>query len=800
MMNFSKTLKRLMLATIVVAHASLAFSQDRLYPNTFSLQEVKLLDGPFKHAMDLNVEVLLQYGTDRLLAPFLKEAGLEKKAEYFPNWEGLDGHVGGHYISALAMHYAATGNKACKERLDYVLAELKRCQDKTGNGYVGGVPDGKRIWSEIERGNPGIVFRYWVPWYNIHKTFAGLRDAWIYAGSELAKEMFLKLCDWGCGVIAPLSDEQMEQMCGQEFGGMNEVFADAYQMTGQEKYLSAAKRFAHRWLLDSMAKGVDNLDNRHANTQVPKVVGHARTAEMCQLAGHEADASYYKRASEFFWETVVNTRSLAFGGNSRREHFAPADDCKSYVDDREGPESCNTNNMLKLTQNLFRMTGDVRYADYYERAMFNHILSTQHPEHGGYVYFTPARPAHYRVYSAPNSGMWCCVGTGMENHGKYGEFIYTHSDDELCVNLFVASELNWKEKRFSLKQETNFPNEESVKLTINSSKSQNLKIKIRCPWWVKPGQMKVVCQGKDYAVGAKPSSYIEIERKWKKGDVIEISMPMAITVEELPNLSNYIAIMRGPILMGARMGDHRLDGLVADDGRWAHIAHGPLVSLFDTPFLIGEREEIVSKLQNMKPVDGKPMHFTVPGLFDERFKDLELEPFYGIHDSRYMMYWLSMSKSEYDDYQQRAQSAEKHKLELDARTVDAVATAEQQPEVDHEMKSERSQRGHFQSEGWRDATNGGYFSYNMDTKGEEKLTLMVRYWGNEYGNRKFDILIDGKLLTSENIVGKWNREAFVNAEYAIPTDWIKGKQVINVRFQSKPGTVAGGVFYVRLIK
>ena len=799
-MRFSKLMKRNLLVVALLASAGSAVSQDKLYPNTFSLSEVQLLDGPFKHAMELNVDVLLQYDTDRLLAPFLKEAGLPKKAEYFPNWAGLDGHVGGHYVSALAIHYAATGNEACKERLDYVLAELKRCQDKNGNGYVGGVPDSERLWGEVKSGNYGFVNRYWVPWYNIHKTYAGLRDAWMYAGSEMAKDMFLKLCDWGCDVTGSLTDEEMERMCGQEFGGMNEVYADAYQITGDTKYLKVAKRFAHHWLLDSMAKGVDNLDNRHANTQVPKVVGHARTAEMLQLAGEETDAAYYQKASEFFWETVVNTRSLALGGNSRREHFASADDCKSYVDDREGPESCNTNNMMKLTQNLFRMTGDVRYADYYERAMFNHILSTQHPEHGGYVYFTSARPAHYRVYSAPNSGMWCCVGTGMENHGKYGEFIYTHTNDELYVNLFVASQLDWKEKKFSLKQETNFPNEETVRFTVDSRKSQKLKLKIRCPWWVKPGEMKVICKGKDYAIGAQPSSYIEIERKWKKGDVIEVTMPMSITVEELPNLPNYIAIMRGPILMGARMGNHRLDGLVANDGRWAHIAHGPLVSLFDTPFLIGERQEIVQKLQNMQPVNGKPMHFTVPGLFDGKFKDLELEPFSNIHDSRYMMYWLSMSKAEYADYQQKMREAEKQKLELDARTIDAVATAEQQPEVDHQMKAEGSKTGHFQSEGWRDATNGGYFAYNMDTKGEENLTLMVRYWGNENGNRTFDILIDGQVLTTENIVGKWKREAFVNAEYTIPAEWVKGKQVINVRFQSKPGTVAGGIFYVRLIK
>lgn len=795
-----KSVKSLLLSVALSATAGAAMSQDVLYPNTFSLLEVQLLDGPFKHAMDLNIDVLLQYDTDRLLAPFLKEAGLPKKAEYFPNWAGLDGHVGGHYISALAMHYAATGNKECKERLDYMLAELKRCQDKNGNGYVGGVPDSDHLWSEVKNGNYGFVNRYWVPWYNIHKTFAGLRDAWMYAGSDMAKEMFLKLCDWGCDVTGSLTDEEMERMCGQEFGGMNEVYADAYQITGDKKYLEVAKRFAHHWLLDSMAKGVDNLDNRHANTQVPKVVGHARTAEMLQLAGQEADAAYYQRAAEFFWETVVNTRSLALGGNSRREHFASADDCKSYVDDREGPESCNTNNMMKLTQNLFRMTGDVRYADYYERAMFNHILSAQHPEHGGYVYFTSARPAHYRVYSAPNSGMWCCVGTGMENHGKYGEFIYTHTDDELYVNLFVASQLNWKEKKFVIKQETNFPSEETVRLTVDSRKAQTLKIKIRCPWWVKPGEMKVICKGKDYAVGAQPSSYIEIERRWKKGDVIEVTMPMTITVEELPNLPNYIAIMRGPILMGARMGDYRLDGLVANDGRWAHIAHGPLVSLFDTPFLIGERDEIVEKLQGMQPVSGKPMHFTVPGLFEKKYADLELEPFSQIHDSRYMMYWLSMSKAEYEAYQQRMRDAETQKLLLDARTVDAVATAEQQPEVDHQMQSKGSQKGYFQSEGWRDATNGGFFSYNMDTKGEENLALMVRYWGNESGNRTFDILIDGLLLTTENIVGKWKHESFVNAEYPIPAEWLKGKSVINVCFQSKPGTVAGGVFHVRLVK
>ncbi len=771
-------------------------AQDKLYEEAFSLGDVELLDGPFKHAYDLNIEVLLQYDMDRLLAPFLKEAGLEKKAEYFPNWEGLDGHVGGHYLSALALHYAATGDKACKERMDYFLSELKRCQDKNGNGYVGGVPDGNRIWSEIKKGNPGIVWNYWVPWYNIHKTFAGLRDAYVYGGMEEAKDMFLKLCDWGIEVISPLTDEQMEAMVGQEYGGMNEVYADAYDLTGELKYLEAAKRFTHHWLFDSMLAGVDNLDNKHANTQVPKAVGYIRTAEMCLKAGQTEEAEKYFKAAEFFWSTVVNNRSLAFGGNSRREHFAPAEDCVSYVDDREGPETCNTFNMLKLTEGLHRMTGDPKYADFYERAMLNHILSTQHPEHGGYVYFTSARPAHYRVYSSPNNGMWCCVGTGMENHAKYGEFIYSHDEDELFVNLFVASKVNWAEKGITLTQETTFPDSENITLTVDVKKPVKARIAIRNPWWSEG--MKATVKGVDYAAGTEASSYIVIERKWKKGDKIEITAPMKVTLEELPNEPNYIAIMRGPVLLGARMGTEDLVGLVADDHRWAHIAHGPLVSLFDTPILVGSRAEIEGKIRNMKPVAGKPMHFTVPGLFEGEYAGLELEPFFRIHDSRYMMYWLTMDAAEYSELKNEMKEAEALKLELDRRTVDAVIPGEQQPEADHLMKQEGSQSGHFQNEAWREARNGGYFSYTM--KVGEASSLMVRYWGDEAGSRTFDILIDGEVLAEENPVGKWNRQRMVNHEYAIPASMLEGKENVVVTFRSRPGTTAGKVFYVRLLK
>ena len=772
-------------------------SQEQLYPDHFSLQDVRLTDGIFKDAMDLNVHTLLEYDTDRLLVPFLKAAGLPTSKTSFPNWIDLDGHILGHYLSSLAIHYAATGNAECKTRMDYIVTELQKCQTKLGSGYVGAISGGLTMWNQLKSGTINAsafsLNGKWVPWYNIHKTYAGLRDAWAYGGNEDAKQMFLDLCDWGLTIISPLNASQMEAMMVAEYGGMNEIYADAYAITGDQKYLDAAKRFSHKVVFDKMSVRVDNLDNMHANTQVPKAVGYARVAE---LSKEEA----YTTAAAFFWETVTSNRSLALGGNSRDEHFPSAAACKDYTEVRNGPESCNTNNMLKLSENLFSINPDAKYVDFYERAMMNHILSTQHPEHGGYVYFTSARPQHYRVYSAPNEAMWCCVGTGMENHGKYGEFIYTHTGDSLYLNLFVASELNWKEKGVTIEQETNFPDADSSKLIIKTDSPQTFTLMVRYPGWVKPGEMSVLCQGVNYAETASPASYVKITRTWNNNDVVSIKTPMHVSIEELPNVPNYIAIMYGPVLLGARTGTEHLTGLVADDDRWAHIANGPLIALTEAPVIVGSREEILQKFNNMQAVPGKTLQFTAPELFKaEKDKDLVFEPFFRIHDSRYMMYWLSMTEKEYLRVKDDMDRTENEKMNLDERTVDRVSPGEQQPEVDHLLQSHESYTGFHMEEGWRDARSGGFFSYNLLTEGKEELYLMVRYWGNEGGNRTFDILIDDEVLVTENVVGKWNKNEFVNVEYAIPARMLSGKSSITVKFQPKANNVAGGVFSLRLL-
>lgn len=515
--------------------------------NFFPLGDVTLLDGPFKEARDLNIQTLLNYNVDRLLAPYRKEAGLTAKAASYPNWIGLDGHIGGHYLSAMALNYAATGHSDCRQRLEYMISELKTCQEANtanfstwGVGYVGGVPNSSSIWSTFKTGNFTAFRAGWVPWYNLHKMYAGLRDAWLYGGNEDARTIFIKFCDWGIYITSSLSDAQMESMLGTEHGGMNEIFADAYQMTGETKYLAAAKRFSHKELLNAMAAGRDNLDNKHANTQVPKAAGFQRIAEL-------GGGDNYTRAGRFFWETVTGNRSLAFGGNSRQEYFPSASVCIDYVNVVEGPESCNSHNMLRLTGHLFRENPLAKYADFYERALYNHILSTQHPEHGGYVYFTPARPRHYRVYSAPNKAMWCCVGTGMENHAKYGEFIYTHRNDSLYVNLFIASELNWKSRGIKIKQETLFPYEEKTRLIVTEG-SSSFKLRIRYPSWVSAGALKVIVNGDTLSHETQPASYITVDRSWTTGDVVEIILPMHNTIEPLPNVSKFVAFKHGPIL------------------------------------------------------------------------------------------------------------------------------------------------------------------------------------------------------------------------------------------------------------
>ena len=771
-------------------------AQDRLYCDEFPLGDVTLLDGPLKKARDLNIKTLLQYDCDRLLAPYLKEAGLTPKAKSYPNWDGLDGHVGGHYLTAMAIN-AATGDKACRERMEYFISELQACADANaknhpewGKGYVGGVPGSDRIWSNYKKGDFGAYSGAWVPYYNIHKMYAGLRDAWVYCGNEQAKQLFLGFCDWAIDLTAGLSDAQVERTLHTEHGGMNEVLADAYAITGDKKYLDAAKRFSHHRLLVPLSQRQDCLDNMHANTQVPKVVGFERIAE---LSGDET----YHNASIYFWDIVTGERSLAFGGNSRREHFPSKEACMDFINDIDGPETCNTNNMLKLTEELHRRNPEARFADYYELATFNHILSSQHPEHGGYVYFTPARPRHYRNYSAPNEAMWCCVGTGMENHGKFGQFIYTHVGDALYVNLFVASELNWREKGLTLRQETAFPYAETSRITITNGKGE-FPLLVRYPGWVKPSSFEVKVNGQPVQIITGPSSYVTINRKWKKGDIIDITFPMHNSIKYLPNEPQYIAMMHGPIMLAAKTGTEDLAHLIADDSRFGQYASGKKLPINEAPILVNDNlEDIANQLQ---PIAGKPLHFTLSTKMENAIHS-EIQPFFEIHDARYMMYWLALSEENYKGYLDDLAKKEQERQALEARTVDKVQPGEQQPEADHFMETDRSQVGNTNDVFFRDASDSHYFSYLMQTGGQTDLSLRLKYWGvGEWKSHEFDIFVDDVLVKEVNNTGKYRISEFKYETYPVPAELLKDKKQVRVKFVAKPRKQIGEIYEVRLVK
>ncbi|WP_449387612.1 beta-L-arabinofuranosidase domain-containing protein [Chryseobacterium lineare] len=780
------------LPVILLGFASLAFAQVKQEIHYFPLRDVRLSESIFNKAMQADKNYILSMEPDRLLAPYLKEAGLKPKAENYPNWEntGLDGHIGGHYLSALSLMYASTGDLKIKQRLDYMIDELDRCQMSSGEGYVSGVPGGKKIWKEISEGNIrassfGLNDR-WVPLYNIHKIYAGLRDAYWYAGSEKAKKMLIKLTDWMANEVSALSDDQIQDMLRSEHGGLNEVFADVYDITKDKKYLKLAHRFSHQAILNPLLLGEDKLTGIHANTQIPKVIGYKRIADL-------ENNQQWNNAADFFWHNVTEKRSSVIGGNSVSEHFNPVNDFSSMIKSIEGPETCNTYNMLKLTKALFATQPKSYYMDYYEKALYNHILSTENHDKGGFVYFTPMRPGHYRVYSQPQTSFWCCVGSGLENHAKYGEMIYAHSDHDLYVNLFIPSTLNWAEKKILIRQENNFPETAKTKLIFDHAGKSLVNLRLRCPEWTKPSEAVITVNGKKQDVTADKDGYFNLNRKWKKGDVIEMSLPMHLSAEQLPDQSDYYAFKYGPVVLAATYGTDNQQGLLADDSRGGHIAHGPQIPLNDIPVILGNGKEVIN---HVKPVNNDNLTFSLTGLYpsDKFGKGFKLIPFYKIREERYILYWPQADQDKIETIQKKRAAEEAETRKLDLITTDKIQLGEQQPESDHFFESKDSNTGYMEDRHFRDAK--GWFSYRMKNPGKDAAYLYVLYF-DANTNRALNIDINGKKVSSMKLQGKaGNSPQFMLLP--IP-ETEKNKETLSVKFYTEEQMTTSKIIEVRLL-
>ncbi|MFD2599672.1 beta-L-arabinofuranosidase domain-containing protein [Sphingobacterium corticis] len=773
-------------AALVVVPAKAQKGNIKLLP----IKQVRLLDSPFLNAQSLNRDYLLALDADRLLAPFLREAGLPEKAVSYPNWEnsGLDGHTAGHYLSGLSLLYASTEDREIQERLEYALSELQRCQDALGTGYIGGVPGSTALWREISNGNIRAgnfdLNGKWVPLYNIHKTFAGLRDAYQIAGYQVAKDMLVKMTDWAVHLTDGLSDAQMQDMLRSEHGGLNEVFADVAFWTKNPDHVRLAKRFTQNSFLNPLLSRQDLLTGMHANTQIPKVIGMERIAKL------EDNEAWYDGV-EFFWETVVRNRSVAIGGNSTYEHFHPSDDFSTMITSVEGPETCNTYNMLKLSAQLFQRTGDVRYADYYERALYNHILSSQHPKHGGLVYFTPMRPAHYRVYSQPQTSFWCCVGSGLESHSKYGEFIYGEQDQALWVNLFIPSVLTWEKMDVRLVQQHQFPSTDTINFKIHADKAKKFTLHLRKPNWTKEKQISLFVNDVKQKIQEGTKGYIEIERKWKDGDEVKLVLPMHVELETFPDNSAYLAFNYGPVVLaGTSTSQDDIVGLLADDSRGGHIAKGRQVAATDIPLLVGDKDNLA---QSIDLISAKELRFALKAqnLKGEPQTQI-LQPFSQIHDARYQIYWpYAESQYEAKNYFDRVSDAYLERLEK--LTIDQVRIGQQQPESDHGIQSSQSTTGAHNGIQWREAD--GWFSYQLRQSSGEAKFLYIQYFAeDEYD---YSMAINGVQVA--RLTNDQNASGLQQQTIALPKE-IQANADLLIRVEANSGKKTAKLTNIRLLR
>ena len=754
----------------------------KAYP--FSIKDVRLLDGPFKEAMAADARYLLDIEPDRLLCDFRVHAGLKPKGEKYGGWEssGLAGHTLGHYLSACSMQYAATGDKRYLDRVNYIVSELAACQEARVSGYVGAIPREDTLWAEVAAGkirSRGFDLNgAWSPWYTVHKVMAGLLDAYLYCDNARALRVEKGMADWTATIINPLSDSVLQKMLLCEYGGMNDVLANTYAITGDKKYLALSYKFYDKRILDSLSQGLDDLPGKHSNTQIPKAIGCARRYELT------ADGKD-RNIAESFWRIIVNGHSYATGGNSDYEYLGQPGKLNDELTDNT-TETCNTYNMLKLTRHLFAWHPSAALMDYYEKGLYNHILASQDHEDGMMTYFVPLRMGGRKEYSDRFNTFTCCVGSGMENHVKYGESIYSRgTDGSLYVNLFSPSRLTWKEKGVGIEQQTQLPGDDQVRLTITDARpgSGAFALRIRKPYWAGEG-IEVKVNGalvKKLVIG--DDGYIVINRTWKKNDQIVVRFPESFHTEAIPDNASRIALFYGPVLLAGELGDKEPDPvsgipvLVASSGdpnRWIR--------------------RVADEKGGAAPLVFQTSAVGQPG-------DVKLIPFNRTAKEYYSVYWDMFTPQTWAVQQEKYKEERVAAQELEERTIDRLRLGEMQPERDHSFTGENLHGGEAHGRQWRSTEEGGYFSFVMKVDSAAGNTILCSYWGDDHRGRIFDIQIDGQTIATQNL-GSFKQSKFYEISYPVPQELVRGKQTVTVKFvahalHNAVGPVSGTIRMVR---
>ncbi|HKV98677.1 MAG TPA: beta-L-arabinofuranosidase domain-containing protein [Vicinamibacterales bacterium] len=756
---------------------------------SFQLEDVRLLDGPFKDAMVRDQQYLLSLEPDRMLHTFRLTADLPSTATPLGGWESptteLRGHSMGHYLSAVAIMYASTGDARFKQRGDLLVAELAKVQAaesaKFHPGYLSAFPE--EFFDRLDART-----QVWAPWYTIHKIMAGLLDMYQQAHNAQALDVLKKQAGWVRFRVDRLTEAQQQADLRTEFGGMAEVLANLYGVTGDAEWLRVAKKFDDKLMFDPLAENNDPLVDAngrgvHGNTQIPKMIASAREYELT------ADPRYKAIASNF-WHIVAQKRSYVIGGNTDGESFFPVDNFDSHLG-LSSAETCNTYNMLKLTRHLFSWEPTAETMDFYERALFNQILPSQDPKTGGVIYYTPLRPGAFKVFSSQNDSFWCCVGTGMENHGKYNDTIYFHDDASLYLNLFIPSELTWKDKGLTVRQETKFPSEDSTKLTFTAAKPVKLALKIRRPGWAVG--LSVTVNGKLQTVNVEPGGYVTVNGEWKTGDTVTVKTPMTLHVEPLPNSKVYQAFMYGPVVLAGDLGTSGMEGANRYSPNVPAANIVPPAAHVEIPVFVSAN--LREDLGKVTKIAGKPLTFIVPqGLAQPG--SVTLVPFYTLFEPRYTIYWKVYQPADWMAMTKSASDAAARRKILESKTIDFVDVASDASETAHALSSQSLGRGRgvnappapgpaqpTQLDGRRGReARGGFLSYTLKVA-PDVANLVVTYRIEGAGApRTFDVLVDGTKIASESLTSPTAQ--FFDKEYALPAAVTSGKSQVTVRFET----------------
>jgi DUF1680 family protein len=747
------------------------------------LSGVRVTGGPLKRAQDLNAEYLLKLEPDRMMAYYRKRAGLEPKAQGYPGWDGdgrnLTGHIAGHYLSGVSLMFAATGDPRFKERADYIVKEMKEVQDKNGDGYLGAIEGLREKFAEVAKGNIKSTFfdlnGLWSPWYTLHKTYAGLRDAYRFTGNRTALELEIKFAAWAETTMTRLTPEQTQQMLNTEFGGMNEVLADLYADTGDKRWLNLSHRFDHHAFLDPLKRRENKLAGQQGNTQVPKMLGvlmqYIYTGE--QSAG---------TAAKFFWDAVVNDHTYATGGHGKDEYFGPPDQLAERVDGRTS-ETCNVYNMLKMTRRLFAIDPGIKYAEFEERALFNHILASIDPEDGRTCYMVPVGRGVRHEYQDMFRSFTCCVGSGMESHSLHGDGIYFESGDRLWINLYVPSTASWKAAGAMLAMNTTFPEGEAATLNLTLQRAKTFTLALRRPSWAGDG-FAVKVNGKNVTALPRAGSYVELKRTWRTGDSVSLTLPKTLRVEGLADNNRRAALMWGPLVLAGDLGPERRGGPTAE-----------------LPSLVTGEKPLTEWLQPVADNLGVFRTVGVGRSIDGQTNEVQFVPFYRLHKRTYSVYWdLDTSESWSKKIEElNAERARKQKLE--AATVAFVVPGDPEKEKAFNSKSEESAPDRLHGRVGRRAKK--WFSYEFPVDSANPMALVVTFHTEERAKRSFEILIDGQRIgegTIERYPPGSPSGRFYDLEYKIPAELVKEKQKVTVRFQTTGGNETPAIFGVRMIR